>query len=155
MKTLIIPIISLSLLITSCNSSSSASVERPKTPEELKIELLEQEKTSPTTYLSIDSKMREDQVKVRDAGLFRDAEYAPDGNTIYGTIKNTATIATFKDVVVTVTFYSQTDTPIETKDFVIYEFYKPNSTNQFELKVYPPETMAKFGIDIKNATPVN
>ena len=74
---------------------------------------------------------------------------------IYGTIKNSATIAQFKDVVVTVTFYSQTETAIETKDYVFYELYAPNSTTNFELKIYPPEAMAEFGIEIKNATAVN
>lgn len=149
-------LISASIAITlfaSCNGgASSAAIEVPKTPEELKMELLAQEKTEPLTYLEVDGTMKEDEIKTRDAGLFHEAEYSPDGNTIHGTIKNTATMAKFKDVVLTVTFYSQTDTPIETKEFTIYEFYAPNTVNNFELKVYPPETMAKFGVEIKNAT---
>ena len=146
------------LLLSSCNSGSSseaAATAMPKTPEELKMELLQQEQAEPLTYLTVDASMREDEVKTRDAGLFHEAEYSPDGNTIHGTITNTATIAKFKDVVLEVTFYSQTETPIETKEFTIYEFYAPNTVNNFELKVYPPEEMAKFGIDIKKATPVN
>lgn len=156
MKSKLFPIILLAAVISSCGGgASSAASERPKTPEELKMELLMQERAEPLTYLSVDAKMREDEVKTRDAGLFHDAEYSPDGNTIHGTIKNTATIAKFKDVVLTVTFYSQTDTPIETKDFTIYEFYAPNTATKFELKVYPPEAMAKFGIEVKNATAVD
>lgn len=156
MKKVFLSLITISLLMTSCGgSSSSASVERPKTPEELKMELVAQEKLEPLTYLTVDAKMQEDEVKTRDAGLFHDAEYSPDGNTIHGTIKNSATIAKFKDVVVTVTFYSQTETAIETKDYVIYEFYSPNTSKKFDLKVYPPEAMAKFGVEIKNATAVD
>lgn len=158
MKHLLISTSVAIVFLASCNgggASSSATVEMPKTPEELKMELVAQEKAEPLTYLTVDASMREDEVKTRDAGLFHEAEYSPDGNTIHGTITNTATIAKFKDVVLSVTFYSQTDTPIETKDFTIYEFYAPNSVNNFELKVYPPETMAKFGIEIKNATAVD
>lgn len=152
MKKIIVSLIALLIISTSCSDSNSAEVNRPKTPEELRMELLSQEKLEPQTYLSVDATMQEDEIKTRDAGLFHDAEYSPDGNTIHGTIKNTATMAKFKDIVVTVTFYSQTETAIETKDFVIYEFYEPNSLNKFELKVYPPEAMAKFGIEIKGAT---
>ena len=150
MRTIIFASFILSILLASCGST-----EVPKTPEELKAELLSQEKTQPLVYLTVDAKMREDQVQTRRAGLFRDAEYAKDGNTITGTIKNSATIAKFKDVVLTVTFYSQTETAIESKDFTIYEYYNPNTNTPFELKVYPPETMAKFGIEIKGATAVD
>ena len=157
-----IAILFVALALTSCNNSGSSSAldnpasldnpERQKTPEELKAELGAQEKADPLTYLKVDATMSEDQVKTRDEGLFHSAEYSPDGNTIRGTISNSATIAKFKDVVLTVTYYSQTETAIETKDYIIYEFYAPNTTNNFELKVYPPETMAKFGIEIKGAT---
>lgn len=158
-----IVILFAALALTSCNNSSSSAAsdnpaslenpERPKTPEELKAELGSQEKADPLSYLKINATMSEDQVQTREEGIFHSAEYSPDGNTIRGTISNSATIAKFKDVVLTVTFYSQTETAIETKDYVIYEFYGPNSTNNFELKVYPPETMAKFGVIIKGATP--
>jgi hypothetical protein len=157
-----IAILFVALAVTSCNNSNSysapenpASVDNPentKTPEELKAELGEQEKSDPLTYLKVEATMSEDQVQTRNEGLFHSAEYSPDGNTIRGTITNSATIAKFKDAVVTVTFYSQTKTAIETKDYIMYEFYAPNSTKNFELKVYPPETMVKFGIEITGAT---
>lgn len=143
----------LFFLLYACGSSSYN--DRPKTPEELKMELLLQEQSSPLTYLSAEATMKQDEVKTRNAGLFREAEYSPDGNTIYGTIKNTATIAKFKDVVLSVTFYSKTDTPIERKEFTIYEFYAPNTANNFELKVYPPVEMNKFSIEITDATAVD
>jgi hypothetical protein len=150
MKTTIFASLISVILLTSCGSSTP--VEVPKTPEQLKAELLSQEKIEPLTYLTVDGTMRADEVKTRDEGLFHSAEYSPDGNTIHGTIKNTATMAKFKDIVLTVTYYSQTETAIESKDFTIYEFYSPNSTTPFELKVHPPESMAKFGIEIITAT---
>lgn len=143
-------IASILIVVCSCDSIS----ERPKTPEELRLELMSQEQTQPTFYLEAEAKMKEDKVEVRKAGLFRDAEYAPDGHTIFAKITNKATIARFKDVVVTITFYSQTETPIESKEFTIYEYFEPNTTKSIDLKVYPPEAMSKFGIEVKGATPV-
>ena len=147
----------------SCNTSSNSSqpsssleeVNKTKTPEELKVELAALEKSFPLKYLTIDCSMEADEVKIRDAGLFHEAEYSPDGNTIYGTIQNSATVAKFKDIVITVTYYSQTETVISSEDFTFYEFYEPNAIVTFQQKVYPPKEMSKFGIEIKNATPVD
>ena len=88
MKKIIITLISATLILTSCGggATSAAAFEepaRPKTPEELKQELGSQEKAAPMTYLTIDASMQEDHVKTRDEGLFHNAEYSPDGNTIY------------------------------------------------------------------------
>ncbi len=152
MKKLIVTLVSAITILTAC---SSPEAERPKTPDELKAELLSQEKVTPLSYLSIEAKMRNDVVKTRNEGLFHNAEYKPDGSTIYGTIKNSATLAKFKDVVLKVTFFSQTNTAIETKDYIIYEFYSANSTNSFELKIRPPEAMTTFDIEVKNATAVD
>jgi hypothetical protein len=156
MKKIIFLLISATILFTNCGGSgNTAPSERPKTPEELKMELLAHEQQEPLTYLSIEASMQADEVKTRNAGLFHDAEYSPDGNTIHGTIINSATLAKYKDIVLTITFYSQTETAVESLEKVIYEFYSPNTATPFELKVYPPETMAKFGIEIKGATAVN
>jgi len=157
MKKTILLLLLSSILLTNCGGSSAntEASERPKTPEELRMELLAHEKQEPLSYLSVEATMRADEVKTRNAGLFHDAEYSPDGNTIHGTIKNSATLAKYKDIVLTITFYSQTETAVESLEKVIYEFYAPNTATPFELKVYPPETMAKFGIEIKGATAVN
>jgi hypothetical protein len=141
-------IIFFSTLIISCDNSSSSIV--PKSPEELKMELKIQEQNNPLLYLSSDNATMKRNL-VKEEGLFRDAEY--DGYLIEGTIKNSASVARFKDVVLTVQFYSQTGTVIEEKDFVLYEFYEPNATRNFTLKLYPPEAMDKFGVEIKGATP--
>lgn len=159
MKKIIITLISTAILMTNCGgsaiSATSEPTEKPKTPEELKAELIAHEKTEPLTYLTVNASMRADQVQTREEGFFHSAEYSPDGNTIHGTIKNTSTMAKFKDIVLTVTYYSQTETAIESKDFVIYEFYVANSTTPFELKVHPPATMKKFGVQVKNAVATN
>lgn len=154
--------ISSAILLSSCNNSGggsssspldeSSDAAAPKTPEQLKQELIMQEQAAPLDYITVDGTMQADEVQTRTEGLFHNAEYSPDGNTIHGKIKNTATLAKFKDVVVVVTYYSQTDTEISSEEKVYYEFYPANTETTFELKVYPPQDMAKFGLKIKSAT---
>lgn len=156
-------------LMTSCNNSgnqvsaeaaipnnsenpASAEVFVPKTPEELKMELNQQELSNPTHYLIANAKMSENTVKTREAGLFREAEYSTDGYNIEGSIKNSASVARFKDVMITVKFLSKTGTIIEETDYPFYEFYEPNSTTPFSLHVYPPDAMEKFSVSVKNAS---
>lgn len=148
MKTLTITLATLTVLLTSCGSETS----RPKTPEELRAELKQQELFNPTSYLDDkDVTLQPQRKKVRDAGLFRDAEYVDDGALIEGYIVNKATLAKFKDVVVKVTFYSQTETLIDEKSYVFYEYYEPNSTKHFSLKVDPPKAYKTFGFQVTDA----
>lgn len=144
-----------SLTFISCNSGSFASSGKTKNPEELMTELKMQEKKYPLIYLKVDAEMTENRIKIKDAGVLQSEEYVTDGSTIYGTIKNTATMAEFKDLVVTLTYYSNTGSEIESKDYPINDFFGPKSVDKFKLKVYPPESMAKFGIEIKNARAVD
>lgn len=148
MKSKIIFILFLSMLQFSCNNSNS---EKPKTAEELKQELKTKEEIMPTQYLTIENATMTQNL-VREAGLFRDAKY--DGWLAKGIIKNSATIAKYKDVVITIELYSQTETVIETKDYVIYEYYEPNSSKEFTIKINTPDATNKFHMTVKDATPV-
>ncbi len=114
------------------------------------MELKAQEQSSPSSYLTVDNATMKRNL-VREAGVFRDAEY--DGWLVEGTIKNSATLAKFKDVVLTIELQSQTGTTIEEKDYVLYEFYEPNSTKNFSIKIYPPEETDKFNVFLKTALP--
>lgn len=157
----VITILSVAILVlTSCNRSASASgsdnssfgsssnEERPKTAEELKAELKQQEVSNPNQYLSVEGSTLKPNM-VREAGLFRDAEY--DGWIVAGTIKNTATVARYKDIVLTIQLFSQTGTVIETNDYTVYEFYEPNSSKQFSFKINAPDAMEKFNVSINTA----
>lgn len=50
---------------------------------------------------------------------------------------------------------SHTETVIEQKDYVFYEFYEPNSTEAFSLHLYPPAATNKFNVSVKNANDVD
>lgn len=139
----------LSLCLSGCNfKGENTQSDRPKSPEELRLELRTQEQSNPLDYISTDQvTMKHNQT--REEGIFNSAEY--DGYLIQGNIKNTASIAKFKDVVLTINFLSQTGTIIEKNEKIIYEFYEPNSSKPFTIKVYPPEATSTFNVTLKNA----
>ena len=122
-----------------------------KSPEQLKIELATLEKSQPQIYLSVgESTMKQNEVK--KAGLFTDAKY--DGWLVEGVINSSATIAKFKDIVLTIQLYSQTETLLDEKDYIIYEFFEPNSSKPFSIKIYPTEVCKRFNVLVKSATAV-
>jgi hypothetical protein len=123
---------------------------KEKTPTELKMELQLLEHNSPLQYLElVETTIQRN--KIKDAGLFSSAKY--DGFLINGKVKNNATFAKFKDLKLMVEFYSQTKSIIESKSYVKYEYFEPNSIKEFTLKVYPPETMESFGVNVIVASP--
>lgn len=146
-----------SVCLNSCGSSVIPNIsEKPKTPEELRAELKRQELSTPLSY--IEDKhvlLYPKQKKIRNGGLFRDPEYAPDGAVIEGDFISKAALAKFKDVVVKVSFYSQTKTLIEEKSYVIYQYIEPNSTKHFSIRVDQlPGAYKEFRFAVTGATPV-
>jgi hypothetical protein len=134
---------------------SSCSSERQKTPEELRRELKLAESFEPRIYLeNSDVTIRPLQKQVQKAGLFKSAKYENDGALIEGNIINKASLAKYKDIVVTVHYYSRTETIIKEEQYVLYEYIEPNSTIPFTVKVNPPAAYANFGFIITDASPV-
>ncbi len=153
-----------SVLLSSCNSDNHAKevaafeaaiASIPKTPEQLRMELKKQEQEDPPKYLVAHGTMSENKVQSKAETLFKNAEFKTDGYYIEGTIKNSASVARFKDIVINVEFVSKTGTVIESKDFPFYEFYEPNSTLPFNIHAYPPVDTKNFRLKVKKATPID
>lgn len=144
------------IFLTGCGGYSTSN-SKPKSPEELRAELKAQEEISPLTYLEDKGvKMTPQKKKIRNGGLFRDPEYAPDGAIFEGDFINKATIAKFKDIRVKVSFYSKTKTLIKEDSYIIYEYYPPNSTKHFSFRVAEiPQAQTSFSFEIIGATPTN
>lgn len=143
-KITLILIYVLTLTIIGCKEN------RQKTPAELKMELQMQENQNPLKYLKLENvKMQKN--KIKDAGLFSSAKY--DGYLITGQVKNSATMAKYKDLKLTVELYSKTKTVIENKSYVFYEYYEPNSTKDFTIKIDAPNAMKSFGTFVGGASP--
>jgi hypothetical protein len=119
---ILLPII---LLFSSCNNSSNYSEEKTLNYEENKISFEDQEKSDPLKFLTFE-------------GSYRESLFGRQ-IVIKGTITNSATIAIFKDIVLDITFYSKTNTVISTETNTVYDYFEPNSTKNFKLKLKAPK----------------
>ncbi|AEV97812.1 hypothetical protein A4D02_15800 [Niastella koreensis] len=157
------------LLIISCNhtprartvqvqSSANESVKdypsHPKTAEELRQELAETEAADPAGMLLISGTMQENKILIQKPDLFHHSKYATDGYMISGIIRNKASIAPFKDAIVRVTFYTETRTELDHKDYPVYKYVLAQQVTPFELKVYPPESTKDFNMEVVSATAI-
>lgn len=70
---------------------------------------------------------------------------------VHGTITNTASVATFKDAVVQITFYSATQTELFNKNYTIYDYFPPHSTVEFELKTENYREVESIGMAVISA----
>ncbi|MFM9944954.1 MAG: DUF4339 domain-containing protein [Bacteroidia bacterium] len=70
---------------------------------------------------------------------------------ISGTITNYATVATYKDVLIKVKYYSKSHTVLHEKEFTIYDIFPPSSTKHFEQKVDNYVNVATIGWDVIDA----
>lgn len=136
------------VILISCNSESgttddspSNNVEVEKTPEQLKAELKQQEQSAPSEYLTADGTYREN--------------FFGDKLKIKCTIRNNATLASFKDIVVRVTFYTKTDTELGSKDYTLYEIVNSNSEKTIDMKIDTYKNVEKIGWRVISATPLN
>jgi hypothetical protein len=148
LKALPLVIYSLTLftLTQSCTQVQSHSssymappIEQPKTAAELRAELLAQEQSVPTTYLAASGTSRRNLI----------------GQLVLeGYIANAATLANFKDPVLSVTWYSKTQTEIGTKEYPIYELVRAKAATPFKLKTDAPSYVATVALGISRAKAV-
>lgn len=130
-------------------SSQKAEEQKYKSPEQLKLELKQKENKFPTSYLEADATMEN---KLKKGGLFKKRKI--DGQIIKGTIRNSATIAIFKDAVVELIFYSKTNTQISRKRYTIYERFLPNNSKDFKFEIDAPKATDSFSISVVDASPI-
>ncbi len=114
--------------------------EREKTPEEIKADLKEREEADVLKYLSLDYKL-EPNLGIRAR--------------ITGVVHNSASIATYKDAVIRMTFLTKTETVIGTEDKTMFEYLKPSSSKTFDWRIRTPNKTALIGLQIVNASVAN
>ena len=111
----VIGVIIICLLILVLNQDTE------KTYQDRLLTLKEIENSDPVRFLEADGEYSEnfwgDQIKIN------------------GRIKNKASVANYKDVIIRVIFYTKTKTVITTEDYVLYEFFLANGTKEFNLRV--------------------
>ena len=72
---------------------------------------------------------------------------------IKGSITNSASHTNYKDAIIRVTFYSATESEIDSKEYVIYEYFPYGSKKEFKLKVDKPKATKSYNITAIGATP--
>lgn len=138
MKVLSNLLICVSIILFSCGGNTV----RQKSPEELRQELKMTEHQNFNQYLTVETKSA-------------DYKLWTNNYSITGSINSTASLARFKDAVLTVTFLSSTDTELKSVDFVIYKFLEPNSKTDFEIKTKIPSATKKYNVQIKIVVPID
>jgi len=121
------------LILSSCNNNNSGNStyqQKVQTVEEI-------EKENPARFL--------------DASGTYNPNIWGTAMKVHGTIKNNATVANYKDVTIEITFYSKTETVLDTKQYKIYDFFPAHETKNFELKIDKPSACQKLGWKAVNA----
>ena len=127
------------LYFVSCESSTNSSNSNPATHEEIKMSLEDKEKSNPLSFLNAEGTYRENII-----GQW----------VLEGTVTNTATIATYKDVVLRIVYYSKTKTEIGSEEKTLFEYFKPNNPKRFKIKSAGYEGTASVGFGIISANTV-
>lgn len=121
----------ISYIERSNTTSSDTYEQKVMTIEEI-------ERATPTNFLSATGKYKEN--------------FWGNKINIECVITNKATVASYKDAVVRVTYYSKTETALATKDLTVYELFPPSSTKTIELKVDNYEDVNSIGWELVDAT---
>lgn len=117
--------------------SNTSTSKKPKTAEELREELYAKEMNDPENYLSVSYDLGYKLLSGKDE--------------IKGEIYNSATMATFKDVVITVTYSSKTGAELGSENYVIYDYVYAGSSVPFNLRVYSPSGTKQIGVRVQSA----
>jgi hypothetical protein len=111
---------------------------RGQTYQEKVMTVEEIERSQPTNFLTADGNYNEN--------------FWGDKIKVHGVIKNTATVASYKDAVVRVTYYSKTKTELGSNEYTIYDNFPPHSEVKFELEIENYKDVNSIGWDVIQAT---
>jgi len=138
MKSLLI-FFCLTTTLHSCNSNNTSSSSPSSSYQETKMSLEDKEKANPLAFL-------------RAKGTYR--QNLLNQWVLEGSVTNIATIASYKDVVLRIVYYSKTETEIGTEDKTVFEYFKPGNSQEFKIKSKGYEGTEKIGFQILSAIAV-
>jgi len=126
-------------VVNNMNSSGGGSYGTGEETYQEKVMTVEEiERSQPRNFLTADGNYNEN--------------FWGDKIKVYGVIKNTATVASYKDAVVRVTYYSKTKTELGSKEYTIYDNFPPHSEVKFELKIENYKDVNSIGWEVIQAT---
>ena len=123
-----------SLFLFACNSDNPA--KEKESYNATKNSLLQKEEKNPATFIVVKGNSKKNIV----------------GQTVVkGTLVNKASVATYKDVNLQLTFYSKTKALLETDKEIIFEILNPGESNNFKTKYFAPKGTDSVGLQVMGA----
>lgn len=119
-------------IVLACNNGSNSRT----TYDETKLSLEEQEKLNPLSFLSVKGNYRKNLF-----GAF----------VMEGTIQNKASVAVYKDPVITFQFYSKTGTHLGNESRVWYEYVEPGKSISYNVKITGYGAATEVRMDLTGA----
>jgi len=133
-------IIVVLILVNNTNSKNQEFNKTNGASYQEKVQSVEEtERSQPSNFLSVGAKY--------------DKNFWGTKINVHGVIKNSATIATFKDVVVNIVYYTKTQTELGNKNYTIYDVFPPQSEKKFELKIDNYKDVSSIGLTVQSAMP--
>ena len=131
----------LTIIIASCNTDEGNQVNAEKASyEETKKALLDKEQSTPVNFISVKGNDKRN--------LF--------GQTVVkGMIRSTATVATYKDVNIKLSFYSKTNALLETDKETVFEVLSPGQAKNFKTKYFAPKGTDSVALEVLSAKVVS
>lgn len=127
----------LSISIFSCKDDKKEKKFDTENYEKVKETLADKEKNNPARFLSVSN---------------RDHKNIIGQTVVKGTITNSATVCTYKDVELRLSFYSKTATKLDEVVEVIYETIAPGKTVKFKTKYFAPKGTDSVAIKVMKAS---
>ena len=125
MKKIIPALILVSFVFVACgDDKKTGDVQAKDKYEQTKETLAETEKKNPKRFLTVEGSDRKNLIGQR---------------VIKGTISNKATVASYKDVDIELSFYSETGALLEKDHEVIYETISAGNSTNFKTKYFAPK----------------
>lgn len=129
----IMTILIVAIALSACKENKTENYQE-------KLMTIEQtEKAQPTTFLKAE-------------GTYNKSLFGGKLN-FDGVIRNNATVVTYKDVVVRLTYFSETKTEIGKIEHTVQDFFPPQSEKPFELKIENDKAIHSIGWEVIAATP--
>lgn len=137
MKTFFICIASVFVLMSCNQTTESKSAEKSlSTYQKTKESLASKEKKNPLAFLKVTGKKKKNLI----------------GQTVIrGTVINNASVASYKDVDVQLSFYSKTGTLLEKETETVYEIINPGYSKSFKTKYFAPKGTDSVAFSIISA----
>ncbi len=137
MKKNILFILFVSVILFACSTDTATKAKTEKESYQLtKEDLLKKEQKNPQNFLVVSGHDKKNLV----------------GQTVIkGSVTNKASVATFKDVDIKLSFYSKTKALLETDKETVYETLGPGLSKDFKTKYFAPKGTDSVALEVLGA----